>query len=690
MLLLVLITLLVPRLATASRPVIPPGREDQILALLDPYALGDELAPGWTLHSFSIDLATINLYIAGPNYAFAHVTLDHPDHGPPGARKLDGFALAIVAQPATSEEAVAKLTAAIEANDDGEFWRVHAVLADEARSNPYDFRGLSLLSQLRDWIGDGLVLLTLFTIVLTVFVVHNLRGTEPWLKWALLAIVVAGVLLRLTLSPKVALEAWPYTRFLITGRLIFRGPALALLHPEPVWATETITTSTLVMGMLAPPAIYVHARYLLDDHRAALIAAGIMAFLPMHLRFSHSDVAYIPSVVVSAMLFTLTYMATREQSKLLGWFAVVTIGFPLALVFLLRPLNIMHYALLMTVPWVNHGIYSEKLAPNRLRVAIAFTIMTLVTAFGGIPWLLEDFGDQVREGLSVQTLISAAEVMFSPRMNALLNPGFTPPGLLALAVIGGVDLWRRGKRRLFMFLFLWLLGGLVAHAYVVPISPYMQARYHLHLIVPFLMLATCGVEAALRWLAANRETKPWLAGRRYPAAIAGLVGYIALSPLIHIHFIRNTEFNDAREWLFVHSLRDDIPAQCTIIEYTGDGADSRMDRVGAYIQKGVLRSNWQVQPIPEPAPGEPDIPDEIRALLEEPPDCLFWYEGLPCLASKPLEAAKAPACDAIEGFVMLEKVAGTSFESEVYDENLAPGVDHVELSLYRAYRRPPE
>jgi hypothetical protein len=498
------------------------------------------------------------------------------------------------------------------------------------------------------------------------------------------------VAVRLWLSPKVALEAWPYTRFLISGRLIFRGPGLALLHPGPVWATDAITLSTLALAMLAPPAVYVHARYLLDDHRAALIAAMIIAFLPMHLRFSHTDVAFVPSITVSAMLFTLTYVATREPSKWLGWFAVLSIGFPLALVFLLRPLNIMHYALLMTVPWVNHGIYTEKLAPNWPRVIVGFSIMTLVTIFGGIPWLLEDFGQQVREGLSVTTLVSAAGVLFSPRMNALLNPEFTPPGLTVLAVLGGVDLWRRRKRRLFSFLVLWLLGGLVAHAYVVPRSEYMQARYHLHLIVPFLMLAACGFEVVLRYLSARREQTPWLAGRRYHAVIALLVAYVCASPLLHRHFIRNTEFNDAREWLFVHSLRDEIPAQCHVIEYVGNGADSRLDRVGSFVENGVPRTRWRIYELPAVEPGEPEIPEEVRALLHEPPECLYWYEGLPCFGVKRTDEQKAPACDAIEGFVALEKVAGISFESRIYDENLAAGLgdlEHIELTLYRASAR---
>ncbi len=685
-LLFVLASLLLPRFAAASRPVIVPGREAEIVALFQPYALGDELAPGWTLHSFAIDVATIKVWLAGPDQAYALVHLEHLDYGPADARELECFALSVVEQPSGSEAALAELAATLARNDDGSFWRTDVAYADEAGGDPQ--RGLSLV---RAWAKDGLVLLTLFVIVLFGLVAHKLRGAEPWMKWALLGIVVVGAALRLTLSPQVALAPWAYTRFLISARLIFNGPALAALHPGPIWMSETITTSTLVLALLAPLAVYVHARYLLDDHRAALFVAGIVAILPLHLRFSHSDAAFIPSITVSSTLFTLIHVATRDPSKRIGWFAVALVGFPLALVYLVRPLNIMYYPLLIATAFVNHGVYSVKPKANRVRVGVAFAIVTAVTAFGGVPWLLDSFGAQVSDGLRVETITSAIEVLLSPRTNALLNPVFTPPGLTALALLGAVDLWRRGKRPLFWFLVLWLFGFLIAHAYVIPFSPYMQARYHLHLIVPYMLLAACGIEAALRWLADNRERRVWLAGRRYRAVVVGLFAYLAASPLIHLHGIRYVEFNETREWLFVHSLRDEIPEQCEILEYTGDGADSRFNRVGAYTEAGIQRARWLVHEIPAREPGEHELPDEIRALLEDPPECLMWFEGLPCFGNKPVELGKAPACDAIEGWVVLEEVAGIEYDSVVYDENLGVGlgeIDRIPLTLYRAYRKP--
>ena len=682
---LVFVILLLPRFAEGSRPVIKPGREAEVTALVQPYGFGDELAPGWRLNSFAIDGATIRLWIAGPEDSYAQLTLDHRDYGPSGARLTQSFALAVVAQPPGSEAALATLSATLERNDDGRFWLAKVAYAEDELTS-----GDHQREELGRWAQDGIVLLAIFIVVLLGLVVHKLRGAEPWMKVALLVIVVGGAALRSSLSPAISLEPWAYTRVLLSARLIYTGPGLAALHPEPVWLTDLTLTSTLVFGLLAPLAVYVHARYLLDDHRAALVVAAIMAVLPLHLRFAHTDVAFIPSITVSSVLFTLIHIATRERSKLLGWSAVVIVGFPLAMVYLVRPLNILYFALLIGTAFVNQGVYNDKPKVDRVRTGLAFTVVTLVTALGGIPWLFTSFGADVSEGLSFTTLISALEVMVNPRVNALLNPGFTPPGLVALAVLGAIDLWRRDRRPLAAFLVLWLFGFLIAHAYVIPQSPYMQARYHLHLVVPFVLLAACGVEAGLRWLAAQRDRSAWLAGRRYHAVIAALVVYIGASPLIHRGFIEMTDLNDTREWVFVHSLRDEIPEQCHVVEYTGVGSGSRFERVGTYVAHGELAARFQVHAITVASVEDSELPAELRELLLDPPECLYWYEGLPCFGNKPLHASKAPACRAIEGFVALEEVAKTEFDSVMYDDNLSAGLEPgtpIELTLYRASRR---
>jgi hypothetical protein len=415
--------------------------------------------------------------------------------------------------------------------------------------------------------------------------------------------------------------------------------------------------------------------------------------MPLHLRFSHSDTAFISSITVSSMVFGLLYVVARAPSKFAGWFALLLLALPILLLYQLRPLNILYFPMLVATPFLSQALYTDKRVEQPARVIVTLIVLSVLTLGWGVPMLLMSFGEQVSEGLSLKTLVSAVRVLFSPRFNVLLNPVFTPPGLTLLAILGGVDLWRRNRRWLLAFLVMWLLGVLAAHAYVLPGSPYMQARYHLQLLMPFMLLVACGLEAGIRWLQDNRERKPWLAGRRHDYVRACVVAYVLASPLIHLHGIRNVEFNDMREWLFVHGLREQIPAECTILEYTGKRAGSRFARVGASIEQGVERQRWHVVEMLQAPVDEPEIPPEARALLEDPPECLYWYEGLPCAAFKSPERRKAAACHEIEGFVALEPVAGISFESEPYDENLAREITDesmIELRLYRAYRKSPK
>jgi hypothetical protein len=704
-LLIVLVAIVAPRFAIAApppgsepdvRPVIVSGREDEIIELFSPHVLGDEVAPdvapGWKLHSFDIEVGTIVVWLAGSSESYAQLRFDHPGYGPRGAKQLTGFAVHVVEQPPGSEPAVAQLIALVDQNDGGRFWETDVVYAGEPREHPYDIAlfGSDFFDQLDLWFRDGLVFLAFVTLTLLGLVTYVLRECPSWIRVALAAAVLLGALLRLWVSPEVGLDPWSYTRLIQPAGRIYHGPALALLHPEPVWLTETIVTSTLVYAVLTPLAVFVHARYLLDDARAGLFVAVLVAIMPLHLRFSHSDTAFISSITVSSMVFGLLYVVARAPSKFVGWFALLLLALPILLLYQLRPLNILYFPMLVATPFLSQALYADKRLEQPTRVIVTLVVLSVLTFGWGVPTLLMGFGQQVSEGLSFKTLISAATVLFSPRFNVLLNPVFTPPGLTVLAILGGVDLWRRKRRWLLAFLVMWLLGVLAAHAYVLPGSPYMQARYHLQLLMPFMLLVACGLEAGIRWLQDNRERKSWLAGRRYDYVRAGGLAYVLASPLIHLHGIRNVEFNDMREWQFVHGLREQIPAECTILEYTGQRAGSRFARVGASIEQGVDRQRWQVVEILEMPVGEPELPPEARALLEDPPECLYWYEGLPCFAYKSPEQRKAPACHAIEGFVALEEVGAMSFESEPYDENLAHGLGNVstiELRLFRAYRK---
>lgn len=662
--------------ASAERPVIPPGREPEILALFEPHALGDELAPGWTLHSMNVDKATVIIWVAGPQQTYAKVLLDHPDYGPRGAEPLPSFAWSVAESSPGAEPALENLRGCIAANDDGRFWAA-APVADAGVVE--DVRARALLS----WLRDGLLLALGLAVLLAMLLRDTLRDQAPWLKWALLGIVIVGALLRLVLPIRVSMDPWSYTRVLVVAQLVYAGPLFAALHPGPVYLSELLHGTSLVLSILAPLALYPHARSVLLDSRAALVACGLLAVLPMHLRFSASDTGFMPMITLASLAFAASYAALHEPRRARAGLMLAFVPVLVALLFLLRPLDAIYVPLLLGLPFVAQGVHDDRPRPSRVRVGLLALVLLAVTLAVGVPHLLGKHGHDISAGLDLETLRSALGVLFSVRFNAILNPAITPPGLLLLALLGAWDLGRRRRWRLLGYLLAWMLAFLVVSAYVVPREPLMQARYHLHLVTPFLLLCAVGVDAGLR--------KSAQLGAMRQRVVVGIVAtYLAASPLLHSRFIRDVEFNEMREWQFVHELRQQIEPGCVVLEHTGMGTDSRMERVGAYIEAGMPRQRFTHVSLASDDEGQ-QLSDEALAALTDPPECLYLLQALPCFSAKRDEQWIAPVCHDAIGWLVHEEVARVGFESRVYDENLGAHLGEVrwiELALFRLWRKP--
>ena len=625
-----------------ARPVIPPEREEEVQALVLPHRLGNEVARGWVLQSIAIELATIRVRVVDGDGRVAEIVLDHPDYAPPSATPHESFAISIASRPSGSELAIEAVLAALERNDDGGFWGTHGTVAVDGEPDARFATGPIA------WLRDGLVLSAIFVGALAWLLVLALRRAPRPIAWGLLGIVAVGAVLRVALAPATTLEPWSYTRFMIVARAIYEGPALALVHPSAVYMTELVGGTVLAYAVLAPVAVFLMARYTLDSDRAALVCAALVAVLPLHIRFSHGDVSSIPSLTISAAMFAMAHTAARDPDRRVFIAMLVLLPLPMIASFLLRPPNILYAPLMLALLFV-HGPLER---PRRV-IAIAL-VVAVVTLGVGVPHLLDHFAPQVREGLSPSTLGRAARVRVSPEYNTLLNPRFTPPGLTVLAIIGAVDLARRKRWRLVACLAGWLLASLAVHAYVVPKSPFMQARYHLHLVLPFVCLAACGIEAVID----RHRVLPFV-----------VFGYLAASPAIHIGFIRDVDFDDQREWAFVHRLRDTIPDGCTVVEYTGEGAGSRFARIGAHVIDGMPQRRW--------------ITAEGTALPDR--ECVYWYEGLPCFGQRPPATAMAPECASVHEHAELHEIDRLHFDSRPYDENATRALDegeHVVLRLY--------
>jgi len=674
-----------------GQAVIPEGSEEAIQRLFLPHRLGDELSPGWRWMSLQINPTEVVCRVDGPGGENATLRLEVE------AFRSDRMRLAVIsreAAPGPASEALAPLEAAVASAASGpDGAEVSLEMEGPGRSGS---AGVGALINPRAWLGDGIVLLALWLLGLLLVLGRQLQALSWRYAAALFGLLALGLLLRLGLSEEMAMGAWPFSRLNFLVLLLWDGPGLSAIS-EHLDASPSLWDIphdlTLAISVITPLALFVHARQLLERDRAALLLAAIVVLLPTHIRFSRSEVVFIASMAMSSTAFAFLHVALKDSSRAWRLIALALLPIPLVITFFARPLNLLFLPLLLiTAFWLSRERTTiwRQLSAGGLVLGLAL----LALFFSFIP----EFGHGARESASPQLLLDIVFAFTSVKYNTLINPWITPPILLALALFGSWMVWRRDRPRA-LFLLAWFALFFAGHCVVLPSVTAMQARYHLHLVVPFAMLAALGLDEL--FVAFERGTlPPWIARRlgsprRRHLALALLLASIALSPLLHRDFITDIAFNDMREYAFVRDLRPHIPEGCTVLEYTGPRTDVdhdvRLERRGAELRGGWRHRRYDVRAIGiEPGPGEPLRP-EVEALLRDPPECLMYYEGLFCWARKGPEDPIAPACEQLRHRADLEPIVQEPITaSRPYDGAMAMGLreqDHVTFGLYRLHVR---
>lgn len=616
--------------AAAEEYVIKRGREADVVALFAPYQLGGAPINGWRLHNLQVEAEGIRVTLVDAEGAPVQFTLDHASRAE-GSWQTDSFVVVPGQNPEGADAVISDVVAAVAKNDTGAFWDV---IEDEVNSAP-------LLTQANRsvvaWVTDGLVHLALILAILLGLTARLLRGAKPVIWWGLLATVVVGAALRIFVAQSMFLGPWPYSRVVTSAGLLYSG----VLFPEfnawqggRAYLTDVILAVNLGFGIVAPIAIFAHAYSLLKDHAVALACAAMIAVLPSHIRFTPSEIAFISSIVVSSTAFALLHTAIGDRTR---WVRVgATVAYPIlvAAMLMVRPLNTLFLPLLVTIIVVlrRDGV------PRARRVFLG--VLTVVG--GGLfsAWhLMTQFNEQVREGLNVAVLADAFALLFDPVRNTLLNLSITPAPLLVLMAIGGYWLWNN-YRAMGLFLLAWLALFHTGHAAVISDVPSFQARYYLHLAVPAILLAAAGVRPLWQF---NRK-------------IALGLGVVFLaSPLIHLGFIRDMEYDELAEVHLLHRMRMQIPDGCAVIELTpekqADRYELRLPRMGEHLYMGEPRKQFQVFGV-SAARGchEPDTscleelvgPEGIAAIAES--QCLYVYEGIGCLADRERDLGTGLSC----------------------------------------------
>src|SRR6185369_355230 len=284
--------------------------------------------------------------------------------------------------------------------------------------------------------------------------------------------VLLAAALRLLLSREAPMNVWPYERIIPIARHTFDGVVLPMLSRTTGTSfdlTEVIFKWDLVLASITPLVFFAHARYVLGDITSAFAAAAILTVLPNHLHFSRADSEFIQSLATSSLTFVVLYTALRDSSP--RWRGLCFVLLPLlcTATYFVRPENMVFYPIDIGAILLTSGF-----GVPRVRQVLAFVLVSCAAAFAYVNFLLVRYAENIHEGLSVHTLVNAATMVFSPRLNTLINVSITPPGLTLLAAVGAVCLYRRGLPKRAIFLVAWLLGFFVVHSYVRPTAPEMQ------------------------------------------------------------------------------------------------------------------------------------------------------------------------------------------------------------------------
>lgn len=671
-------------------PGISAERDRDIRPLLGPYAGEREIVDGWRVTSIRILGSYIRIGLEKPDNNEAALVLKHPsqskspDHSKSFALEREG--------PESAQVALDELSQTIRNLDHTDFW-AHPPTRVRA---PDRFDHVQV--GVRAFFHDGVAITALALFFVLLHLRRVLKDAPGWVPWSLAALVLVGALLRLALSPETVMNAWPYSRTPSFVSLILNGPTMAWVTERyrlTLHLTDAIHVVDLLIASLTPLVFFAHARFVLKSWQAALFATVLLVFLPIHLRFSRSDVEYVQSLATSSLTFVALYTALQDPSRVWRWGALLVLPILSLATYAVRPEN-----MVFVVVDIGAILLTAGRHVSTARQARVLTIVVGAASYSFLTNLLVNYGRNVEEGLSLDTLKSASELLFNTNSNTLINPAITPPLIIVLAGAGLFVLLRSGNRRQALYLSGWLAGFFLVHSYVVPSEPAMMARYHMHLITPVLLLAASATPLLLRL------------PRRVPAA---LLVTLVLSPLMHRSFITNDDFMVMREYTLMRDNRGLVPDGCTALEFMpldsltepehAPKGDSRMERQGTVLASGVIEQRWKVISLAEP-PSQPDsnpppqeqLTAEAQTVLDNPPECLVFLEGMTCRTHRPPHLQRAPACSEVLERMHAETLVETTFAARIYDERNAGrideprGVDHgdlVRVAIHRLYPKEP-
>jgi hypothetical protein len=622
------------------------------LASLLPWRVGGQ-AGSWHIDGLSLQPGSWRIALSGPDGAaqvLATPVLIPPAHD----EQIPTFRFTAADGSDASEAAAESLAGALAADgDEGEGPRL---LVDLEIVPTWRLPFAIRLAR------DGTLWFLLFVTVLAFTVRASLRAPPlaapvRHVLLYLLAIAVAGGALRLLLSPANIHGPYPF-RIHILGQMLVDGPVLPWLARFGPDASrfEVLIASNFVLAVLTPVAFFAYTLLLTGRQRVALLCAALVAALPQHVRFSASEVEFIPLLAGAPVLLGLTHILLRPLRwpiRVVTVLALTSVG---VIVLATRPLAPFLAGIgLLTVlglsppgtPW-----------GRRLSTAVVLIATGACAAYIGY---VNQLYTSSAGGEALGNLLAAATGLVRPGHNVYLDPHVTPVVFLPLAALGLFGALRSGESRLGALLVAWFVGYFVVGGIVLEPGLEMRSRYQLSALPPLLILAALGAD----WLYTRR---PWLCRGVL------LVG-AGLWPL-QVQYVVGEDYDIQREEPFVAEFLEQLDERCIIVEPSWGSTDARIelnaDRFGA---RGLVRTVGVLElreALIDTAPLS--LGRQLAwAMAASTEQCVLNYHGLTCAGLRD----EAPFClvPQIHEFVQTERLVTSSFPSNPYDRHATPSIE---------------
>lgn len=347
---------------------------------------------------------------------------------------------------------------------------------------------------------------------------------------------------------------------------------IRVLFDDVTFRTISLFSVHYIVSVVSVVLAFLLAHVLFRSDRAALLAALMLALLPLRLRLAASDEMFI--VAEAYLLLTLLLVAIHGRTGDDRFF-VLALG-PLFLLTQTR-LEMMALGPLLA------GVFLVAERPASLRPGLVRVTASVVFVVLQIPRLAPVFGN-------LDPRVEKAPATLAVLTGGLGNPFFdatwTPLALWVLFGLGCAVLLVNDRRRLVALTACWLVASLLYRGYHGSLSAYVRTGIPSQ---PFLVLiAAYGADRAIAWVEARvvplgawprRAIGPALAGA---VAVAAVQGLVARKPVVQAVYSTQEEYAVLeRAW---HALP--IPS---LLAYLSDADEDMPNALDRHYQQTFLQ-----------------------------------------------------------------------------------------------------